>query len=317
MNGGKSMDNGWIRLHRRIKKSRLAKDPYELRAWIFLVMDANFKGNEFISKGELINLKRGEVLTSERDLSSSWGVSQYKVRKFLEIWEKEGRIETERTPKGTRIKILNYEKYQGIGDIDDEQAVFQAVFNLETQGEPQIHQADFQAKSEHNKNVYKNIYNNIYTREKFKQIFPANKQHEILSLLHQLGFPKKTLRSRDDQYNLMRIWEQCEGDYTVLVATFKKMVRYRSQIFLFNNGFPGLKTIADRWDWLRTFEPEPDYEMLIENVIGGGEEAFFQTLEGLTEAQQKKFVKILYERGCREAYTLFKEFKGNKERVSV
>ena len=57
--------------------------------------------------------------------------------------------------------------------------------------------------------------------------------------------------------------------------------------------------------------------MLIENVIGGGEEAFFQTLEGLTEAQQKKFVKILYERGCREAYTLFKEFKGNKERVSV
>ena len=135
--------------------------------------------------------------------------------------------------------------------------------------------------------------------------------------MHQLGFPKKTLRSQDDQYNLMRIWGQCEGDYTVLVATFKKMVRYRSQIFLFNNGFPGLKTIADRWDWLRTYEPEPDYDMLIKNINGGGEEAFFQTLEGLTEAQQKKFVRILYERGCREAYDLFNEFKGNRGRVSV
>ena len=240
------------------------------------------------------------------------------MRQFLETWEKEGRIETERTPKGTRIKILNYEKYQGIGDMEDEQPEFQPVFDLETQGKPQIHQPDFQPRSDHNKNVYKNVNNNIYTREKFKKIFPANKQHEILSLLHQLGFPKKTLRSQDDQYNLMRIWGQCEGDYTVLVATFKKMVRYRSQIFLFNNGFPGLKTIADRWDWLRTFEPEPDYDRLIENIVSeGSKEVFFQTLKRLSRAQQEKLVRILYKKGYRDAYSLFTEFKMYKERVSV
>jgi len=44
-----------------------------LELWIFLLMDANFKDNEFISKGECINLKRGEVLTSERWLSTTWG----------------------------------------------------------------------------------------------------------------------------------------------------------------------------------------------------------------------------------------------------
>ena len=289
-----------------------------LELWIFLLMDANFKDNEFISKGECINLKRGEVLTSERWLSTTWGVSRYKVRQFLETWEKEGRIETERTPKGTRIKILNYEKYQGIGDMEDEQPEFQPVFDSETQGESQIYQPDFRPRSDHNKNVYKNVNNNIYTREKFKKIFPANKQHEILSLLHQLGFPKKTLRSQDDQYNLMRIWGQCEGDYTVLVATFKKMVRYRSQIFLFNNGFPGLKTIADKWDWLRTYKPEPDYNRLVENIVSGGsKEVFFQTLESLTEAQQEKLVRVLYKKGYRDAYSLFTEFKMYKERVSV
>ena len=52
------------------------------------------------------------------------GGSRYKVRQFLETWEKEGQIETERIPKGTRIKILNYEKYQGIGDMEDEQQNF-------------------------------------------------------------------------------------------------------------------------------------------------------------------------------------------------
>ena len=136
--------------------------------------------------------------------------------------------------------------------------------------------------------------------------------------MHQLGFPKKSLRSQDDQYNLMRIWRQCEGDYTVLVATFKKMVRYRSQIFLFNDGFPGLKTIADKWDWLRTYKPEPDYNRLVENIVSGGsKEVFFQTLESLTEAQQEKLVRVLYKKGYRDAYSLFTEFKMYKERVSV
>ena len=315
MNGGKSMDNGWIMLHRRIKNSRLAKDPYEYRAWTFLLMDANFKDNEFISKGELINLKRGEVLTSERQLRTTWGVSRRKVRKFLEIWEKEGRIETERTPKGTRIKILNYEKYQGIPEILQGEPVFEPAFDLEPQGKAQKGEPVFEPQADLNKNVYKNVYNNIITPEKFKQIFPADKQHEILTLLHQLGFPKKTLRSRDDQFNLMRIWGHCEGDYTVLMATFKKIVQYRSQIFLFNNGFPGLKTIADKWDFLRTFEPEPDYDRLVKNI--NSKEAFFQTLESLSKAQQEKLVRILYKKGYRDAYTLFSEFKGNRERVSI
>ena len=155
------MYQGYIKLYRKLRSSRIARDPHELRAWIFLLMDANFKDNEFISKGECINLKRGEVLTSERWLSTTWGVSRYKVRQFLETWEKEGRIETERTPKGTRIKILNYEKYQGIGDMEDEQPEFQPVFDLETQGKPQIHQPDFQPRSDHNNNVYKNCL--LYT----------------------------------------------------------------------------------------------------------------------------------------------------------
>jgi len=95
------------------------------------------------------------------------GGSRYKVRQFLETWEKEGQIETERIPKGTRIKILNYEKYQGIGDMEDEQPEFQPVFDSETQGESQIYQPDFRPRSDHNKNVYKKVNNNIYTRVKF------------------------------------------------------------------------------------------------------------------------------------------------------
>lgn len=312
------MFQGWIKLHRKILNSRVAQDNEEFAAWIKLLLMATHTELRFTSKGDLVILQPGELITSERQLRTTWGVSRRKVRKFLEIWEKDGMIEVKRSPKGTWIKILKWQEYQGIPEILQGEPVFEPAFDIEPQRKAQKGEPVFEPQADLNKNVYKNDINNIYTREKFKQIFPANKQHEILSLLHQLGFPKKTLRSRDDQYNLMRIWEQCEGDYTVLVTTFKKMVHYRSQIFLFNNGFPGLKTIADKWDWLRTFEPEPDYDMLIENIIKkGGKEALFQTLENLSKAQQEKLVRILYKKGYRDAYTLFSEFKGNRERVSI
>jgi len=309
------MFQGWIKLHRKILNSRVAQDNEEFLAWIKLLLMATHTELRFTSKGDLVILQPGELITSERQLRTTWGVSRRKVRKFLETWEKDEMIEVKKSPKGTWIKILKWQEYQGIPKILQGEPVFEPAFDLEPQGKAQKGEPVFEPQADHNKNVYKNDINNIYTREKFKQIFPANKQHEILSLLHQLGFPKKTLRSRDDQYNLMRIWEQCEGDYTVLVATFKKMVKYRSQIFLFNNGFPGLKTIADRWDWLRTFESEPDYDRLVKNI--NSKEAFFQTLESLSKAQQEKLVRILYKKGYRDAYTLFSEFKGNRERVSI
>ena len=309
------MNGGWIKLHRKILNSRVAQDNEEFAAWIKLLLMATHTELRFISKGDLIILKPGELITSERQLRTTWKVSRRKVRKFLEIWEKDGMIEVEKSPKGTRIKILKWQEYQAIPEISKGEPVFEPAFDLEPQGKAQKGEPVFEPQADLNKNVYKNVYNNIITPEKFKEIFPADKQHEILTLLHQLGFPKKTLRSRDDQFNLMRIWGHCEGDYTVLMATFKKIVQYRSQIFLFNNGFPGLKTIADKWDFLRTFEPEPDYDRLVKNI--NSKEAFFQTLESLSKAQQEKLVRILYKKGYRDAYTLFSEFKGNRERVSI
>ena len=78
-------------LYRKLRSSRITRDPHELRAWIFLLMDANFKDNEFISKGECINLKRGEVLTSERWLSTTWGVHDIKCGNSLKHGKKRDR----------------------------------------------------------------------------------------------------------------------------------------------------------------------------------------------------------------------------------
>lgn len=59
-----------------------------------------------------MRLKRGELVTSLKELTSGWGFSTKVVRRCLNYLEKGKRIEMKRTHSGTYIKVLNYTKYQ-------------------------------------------------------------------------------------------------------------------------------------------------------------------------------------------------------------
>ena len=53
-------------------------------AWIDLLFRASFKAHTRYYKGRRVVLKRGELVTSERDLSSKWKWSRTKLRAFIE-----------------------------------------------------------------------------------------------------------------------------------------------------------------------------------------------------------------------------------------
>jgi hypothetical protein len=109
--------DGWISLHRQIKKGWLWKEkPFTKgQAWVDLLIEANFARGTVPSENQIIVVERGQVFWSIKDMASSWGWSRKKVSNFLNMLENDNMIEQIRTTKYTLLTIANYESYQTQG----------------------------------------------------------------------------------------------------------------------------------------------------------------------------------------------------------
>ena len=76
-----------------------------------LMEKAQHTGHEMLThRGDIINVKRGEIITSLRALHKEWGWSSLgKVKRFL---EKDPDIEIKTGQDFTRIYLINYDTYQ-------------------------------------------------------------------------------------------------------------------------------------------------------------------------------------------------------------
>lgn len=86
----------------------------EYHAWRYLVNSAAHKDHAIKNKrtGEQDIIKRGQVPTSIRRLSDVWLWDRNYTTRFIQRLEESGRIKTTRSHNGTRITIVNYDRYQ-------------------------------------------------------------------------------------------------------------------------------------------------------------------------------------------------------------
>jgi hypothetical protein len=68
--------------------------------------------------GDLVEISRGQYLTSVRRLADRWGWSKDKVSKFLALLERDGMLQRTVTKKRTLLTIVNYGFYQGGQDSE-------------------------------------------------------------------------------------------------------------------------------------------------------------------------------------------------------
>lgn len=110
------MAEGWIKLNRQIQEHWLWKDePFDkARAWIDLIMLANYEDKKVAYKGEVIICKRGDVNLSLQYLARRWKWSTWKVRNFFGLLESDQMITTNRTTHRTTITIVNYDNFQDL-----------------------------------------------------------------------------------------------------------------------------------------------------------------------------------------------------------
>ena len=116
------VDGGWIKLNRNIQDSfiwNFDKPQYGL-AWVDMLMLANYKDKQILFNGKLQTIKRGSFVTSTVKLAERWHMNRRTVKAFLDVLKSDGMITYECTRHCTTISIVNYLKYQGFADFDDD-----------------------------------------------------------------------------------------------------------------------------------------------------------------------------------------------------
>lgn len=105
---------GWVKLHRRIKDHWIYQEKRKFskfEAWLDLIMRANHKDNKVLLGNELIEVKKGQFITSELKLMKAWDWGKSKTRNFLELLESDEMIIKKSDRKKTIITICNYSVY--------------------------------------------------------------------------------------------------------------------------------------------------------------------------------------------------------------
>jgi len=109
------MNRGYVKLWRKFWDDPLWKEKRvfsRAEAWIDLFMMANGKEKEVIFDAKPILIKRGQFLTSQRQLASRWGWGRTKTGDFLKLRrDYYHSIEVFSDHKKSIITILNYSKY--------------------------------------------------------------------------------------------------------------------------------------------------------------------------------------------------------------
>lgn len=106
---------GWISLHRKILNHELFLEKRtfsKFEAWIDLLLMVNHEDKKVLLGNDLIPVKRGQRITSIRQLCDRWRWSNSKVTQFLKLLETEGMVVVKSDTKKTVISIVKYDFYQ-------------------------------------------------------------------------------------------------------------------------------------------------------------------------------------------------------------
>lgn len=104
--------SGWVKVHRQLDQHWLSASPERLGAWVTLLLMANHQDKKVLIGAQLVEVKRGSFITSQRKLQRKWGWSREKFNTFFTLLQADGMCTYNSTNKYTYITITNYDTYQ-------------------------------------------------------------------------------------------------------------------------------------------------------------------------------------------------------------
>ena len=109
---------GWIKLYRKLLSCPVSEDPVRLAIWVYLLLSAAHETCRVQIGKQNVPLRPGQLITSRRAIARRFGISESKVRKTLDLFEKERQIGQQCSTHGRVITILRWDAYQLPGRRD-------------------------------------------------------------------------------------------------------------------------------------------------------------------------------------------------------
>lgn len=106
------MSEGWFKVHRGWMENPVFKDDSERLCWLWLIEKAAWHPTSHDVKGRRCDVPRGSFFVTLKTLSTRFGWSTTRARRFMSTLEKEHMIRHENHTGKTQVTICNYEKYQ-------------------------------------------------------------------------------------------------------------------------------------------------------------------------------------------------------------
>lgn len=102
------MNNGWIKIHRKLLDWEWYDEPNTFRLFIHLLLKANHKSKKY--RGVLISA--GQVMTGQELLAKELKLTRSKIRVAINNLKMTNEITIKTNKQGTIIQIVNYNIYQ-------------------------------------------------------------------------------------------------------------------------------------------------------------------------------------------------------------
>ena len=99
----------FIKIDRNILDWGWYKDATTFRVFMHLLLTANIKAHKFMG----VEIKRGELATSQKSLAESLGISVQSVRTAISHLKSTGEVTVSQHSRFSVISIVNYDLYQG------------------------------------------------------------------------------------------------------------------------------------------------------------------------------------------------------------
>ena len=103
---------GFIYLHRKLKSHWIFQESDYLKTWIHLLFDAAYEDGSMLVGKQIVQLKRGQLVFGRKAYGAKIGLSEGRLRRFLNLLKSEGMIDQQTTNKFSIISIINYDDYQ-------------------------------------------------------------------------------------------------------------------------------------------------------------------------------------------------------------
>jgi len=165
------MDNGWIKIHRKILDWEWYDDPIIFKVFFHLLLQANHQPKNWrgvaIQRGQLVTSR--EQLTRQLTRKQPAKISVQQVRTALNKLKSTNEITIETTTKYSLITLLNYEKYQYTNPPLNQQ-----VTNKQPTTNPQLNHKQEDKNVKNDKNVKKHY-------GEFEKVLLTLKEYERLT----------------------------------------------------------------------------------------------------------------------------------------